>query len=1782
MDAHERDALVAALGEVMEADAAREFFNDPVDAVALRLHDYHDIVTRPMSLSQVRDRLGAGTGGGAGTTGAGAPASTPLPTPYPSFAAAMDDIRLVWRNCRAYNASPQMTHLREKCDALHAALLAALRRRGVRDIPPCSDLPAEARRADCAIAEADVPERYNVFLGEALPYRLLDDFVVCRRDDAFATAPVETADAYDRWALENEALENEHDVFSENVSLKKEKAPAALAAYGWLAVPDPKTFEPEDDPPVSVSALTESTQAAGLAEWEREGDDFPGAPRKRKAKSGMSGRVKVWLPRVVDWSIDYENPQSLWLITPSGWYRALDPSPEYVSTFRAGAQRKFDFATRAVNALKQDPLGSYDDVLPKVLAPPPKPGRPRGRPPKERGEEPAKGGRGRGRGRGRGGRGGRGKKKQAPSELSERATEPTEAFANEADKTCAGPGDGEPNEKAENSTRKTSEKEPSSAALPPLSKPKEKPKPRDAPPEKRWGDSGRHYAESELVAEREFVLGQLEASVLAGTITTSTGKLSRHMKAFAVILEEKGDAADLDKRRRAEREQRWDAAEARGSVFSAPPPATAPRNSADARPVKTLVKADALSLAAAASARARRFQKKKGGPPPPARRDFGVEPGMVGDALAVWDMCSRHAELLRLPPFPFARLAAALCPDRKSTERITTGGAGGTGTPASAATPLASGFPSATPSLTPSLGLTTPASAVGIPTAFSDAVGAEWLAAQPGDPELASECLLRDVHCAFLRVIENADVGDHVGAPTRSTAEGGGGALPVGWPERARRLIESQPVASVKDAAFGAARSLRTMELSSIPPAQRLALLSCLAHLAADAPAFGARAKSAKDARERGADAELLGVDTTGARYWRLGGAAGIGAAFVERPGFEAGELSEPPPAAAAGFDFDSAETEATPTPTKAAAAEPAGGRTSSRRRAKPVKFEDTSVPAPAAAGAEPVPPWKSSEPGEEAKWCWYPASSFPALAAWLRASGDDGEVALAAALLEPPDALLEELEAPRADTLGGDGEDDEDATMDADLPESSSAKEKEKDKTTPTTPFALPSDPVAATAAVAAALATRKRGGGTALDGYVGLDRPLIRGVSPEGPRALVALRASLTQTLSFFPFWEGADFAKRLAAAVARARSAPTLADAAAAVSETERLFHDAGVLVVGWRSRRAAWRAAVDAARTLPQLALCAHELAEHRARDKGRVKMLREAFQRVGRGLATSGPPEQRLAAAPFLPQTREKVVLSALALRRATNALASHLESSFQEKSSGADKDTLKSGEDVSETRARALGLPRVPPDLPALTQCRVEFAGYRKGDPAAPAPAARVPHAWYLLTPLQAMAPEAAKVAGAEPMGPAEPPPMGALAEPRGSPPEAPPSADPPPPLPASPLVVAQHVFPGMAGDFLLPFEQTEAVLRRPWRAGDRVRRTFVDLRQKVRGGEDQKPERGPLGVGDASASAGKQGRRAKPVGDVVGGVVVKADWWRNAPDPSRAGPVEGAVGVTVRNARKRARVRSPWTCEPLGAVCVRWDAPPPPSAERQAGEPATAADGPECQSERGSPACGWISPWDVEPDAEEERQRARELALEAKKLERDRWLANYRRERERKDRERRERGLEPLGDEDDASPPVPKKFSAASTLGAPRAVATPPARGFAEALQAFHEHHPCGPGRPLKVPTFCHVELDLHRVFAEVQARGGFRAVTDAKRWREVCRSLGHDLSGQTSASFAMRQNYERCLLDYEAHLYEEERRGESNETRAKAKADLSSGKRKNEGASPAEAGAAKRPKRK
>ena len=61
---------------------------------------------------------------------------------------------------------------------------------------------------------------------------------------------------------------------------------------------------------------------------------------------------------------------------------------------------------------------------------------------------------------------------------------------------------------------------------------------------------------------------------------------------------------------------------------------------------------------------------------------------------------------------------------------------------------------------------------------------------------------------------------------------------------------------------------------------------------------------------------------------------------------------------------------------------------------------------------------------------------------------------------------------------------------------------------------------------------------------------------------------------------------------------------------------------------------------------------------------------------------------------------------------------------------------------------------------------------------------------------------------------------------------------------------------------------------------------------------------------------------------------------------------------------------------------------------------------------------------------------------------------------------------------------------------------------------------------------------MNLHRVFIETLHLGGYEQVTRAKFWKTVARSLGRDLTSHTSASFAMRRSYERCLYPMETYL--------------------------------------------
>ena len=65
--------------------------------------------------------------------------------------------------------------------------------------------------------------------------------------------------------------------------------------------------------------------------------------------------------------------------------------------------------------------------------------------------------------------------------------------------------------------------------------------------------------------------------------------------------------------------------------------------------------------------------------------------------------------------------------------------------------------------------------------------------------------------------------------------------------------------------------------------------------------------------------------------------------------------------------------------------------------------------------------------------------------------------------------------------------------------------------------------------------------------------------------------------------------------------------------------------------------------------------------------------------------------------------------------------------------------------------------------------------------------------------------------------------------------------------------------------------------------------------------------------------------------------------------------------------------------------------------------------------------------------------------------------------------------------------------------------------------------------------PTFCREPLDLYALFVEALHRGGYNTITREKLWKSVARGLRVDLSGQTSASFALRVKYEQYLRDLE-----------------------------------------------
>ena len=75
--------LLGKIFEIVEKDPLAFDFLEPVDYIALNILDYPKIITNPMYLGTLKKNL--------------------LEYKYSNFKAFLDDINLIWKNCRTYN-----------------------------------------------------------------------------------------------------------------------------------------------------------------------------------------------------------------------------------------------------------------------------------------------------------------------------------------------------------------------------------------------------------------------------------------------------------------------------------------------------------------------------------------------------------------------------------------------------------------------------------------------------------------------------------------------------------------------------------------------------------------------------------------------------------------------------------------------------------------------------------------------------------------------------------------------------------------------------------------------------------------------------------------------------------------------------------------------------------------------------------------------------------------------------------------------------------------------------------------------------------------------------------------------------------------------------------------------------------------------------------------------------------------------------------------------------------------------------------------------------------------------------------------------------------------------------------------------------------------------------------------------------------------------------------------------------------------------------------------------
>jgi len=91
--------LILRVFETVEKDPLAYDFLQPVDYIALNILDYPKIITNPMDLGTVKKNL--------------------IDKEYPTFKEFLDDINLIWNNCRTYNLpGSEIVKMANHCEKL--------------------------------------------------------------------------------------------------------------------------------------------------------------------------------------------------------------------------------------------------------------------------------------------------------------------------------------------------------------------------------------------------------------------------------------------------------------------------------------------------------------------------------------------------------------------------------------------------------------------------------------------------------------------------------------------------------------------------------------------------------------------------------------------------------------------------------------------------------------------------------------------------------------------------------------------------------------------------------------------------------------------------------------------------------------------------------------------------------------------------------------------------------------------------------------------------------------------------------------------------------------------------------------------------------------------------------------------------------------------------------------------------------------------------------------------------------------------------------------------------------------------------------------------------------------------------------------------------------------------------------------------------------------------------------------------------------------------------------